>query len=181
MAPHAGVAPVIADESLWRRPPAGSSRWRARASSSACASERSFSATTGAAAAAAALARARANLGPPRAGSDIAGRRPVFMFSLFVSSFFGLISALSPNIYIFALCRFLLGFGYGGNVRSRELRPLRARAPRLCVRGAFGAGGILLICPLRAATAQFASALLALADLTYRGCAADTVSPARRS
>jgi hypothetical protein len=50
------------------------------------------------------------------------------MFSLFISSLFGLISALSPNIYIFALCRFLLGFGYGGNVRSRD-EPVRcARA-----------------------------------------------------
>lgn len=54
--------------------------------------------------------------------SDKIGRRPVFQLSLFVSSIFGFLSALAPEIYSFATCRALLGFGYGGNVRPYPSR-----------------------------------------------------------
>ena len=48
--------------------------------------------------------------------ADHYGRRPVFLLSLFVSSFFGLASAFAPDIYWFIMFRFFMGFGYGGNL-----------------------------------------------------------------
>lgn len=80
----------------------------------------------------------------------------VFQLTLFMSAFFGLISALSPNIYVFIFLRFLLGVGYGGSIVTdvvllAEMLPARNRGRYLCMIDIFfscGTGCMFVFCLL---------------------------------
>mmetsp|Transcript_18450 Transcript_18450/g.30046 ORF Transcript_18450/g.30046 Transcript_18450/m.30046 type:complete len:536 (-) Transcript_18450:47-1654(-) len=48
--------------------------------------------------------------------SDLYGRKYTFMASMFICSFFGLLSSFASNVVVFSLLRLFLGIGYGGNL-----------------------------------------------------------------
>ena len=43
--------------------------------------------------------------------ADVVGRRPVLLLSLTMNGVFGLVSAFSPHIGMFIVCRFISGIG----------------------------------------------------------------------
>lgn len=63
--------------------------------------------------------------------ADQVGRRPIFQFSLAISSLFGYLGAISPNIFWFTVCRFFLGIGYGCVAGQRAPIPLAAALKRV--------------------------------------------------
>jgi len=48
--------------------------------------------------------------------ADLWGRKRVFQYTLFIFSFFSMLSAFSPNVYFLMLFRFLAGIGMGGEL-----------------------------------------------------------------
>lgn len=48
--------------------------------------------------------------------ADSHGRRPIFMITVFIVFFFGVLSSFAPTAHWLAFLRFFVGFGYGGNI-----------------------------------------------------------------
>lgn len=74
--------------------------------------------------------------------ADSYGRRPVFMATVVLVAIFGGLSALSPNFTWLYLFRFMVGFGYGGNIAVdfaifTELLPTKGRGDMLFYISAF--------------------------------------------
>lgn len=77
---------------------------------------------------------------------DKFGRRPMFIFELFLFSLFTLFVALSPNIWVFILCLFVVGAALGcdyptANVIISETMPSRIRGKMVLGAFAFQAVG----------------------------------------
>jgi MFS transporter, putative metabolite:H+ symporter len=83
--------------------------------------------------------------------SDKYGRQLIFQLALGISAVFGLISAISPNIWFFTFFRFLLGVGFGGNiiidvVMLAEMIPVKSRGRFLSSMELFyGVGAVLTV------------------------------------
>jgi putative MFS transporter len=74
--------------------------------------------------------------------ADSHGRRPVFMVTVVIVCVFGILSALSPTFWWLYLFRFMVGFGYGGNIAVdfaifTELLPTEGRGDMLFYISAF--------------------------------------------
>jgi len=74
--------------------------------------------------------------------ADSHGRRPVFMATVVIVAVFGLLSAMSPTFVWLYLFRFMVGFGYGGNIAVdfaifTELLPTQGRGDMLFYISAF--------------------------------------------
>lgn len=106
--------------------------------------------------------------------SDRVGRRLVFQLSLFVSAFFGVLSALAPDIYTFMALRWALGIGYGGNIVTditllAELLPIRNRGFYLAFMDVFFGVGALM---------SVAISWLVIPNLGWRAMVAFSTIPA---
>ncbi len=81
--------------------------------------------------------------------ADRLGRKKLFLITLVVYTIATLATALSPNFWSFALCRFFTGFGIGGeyaaiNSAIDELIPARVRGRvNLAINGSFWIGAAL--------------------------------------
>jgi len=74
--------------------------------------------------------------------ADSHGRRPVFMVTVVIVAVFGMLSAMSPTFLWLYLFRFMVGFGYGGNIAVdfaifSELLPTKGRGDMLFCISAF--------------------------------------------
>jgi len=74
--------------------------------------------------------------------ADSHGRRPVFMVTVVIVVVFGMLSAISPTFVWLYLFRFMVGFGYGGNIAVdfaifTELLPTKGRGDMLFYISAF--------------------------------------------
>lgn len=82
--------------------------------------------------------------------SDRIGRRTVYLITLVLVVLFGLISSFAETVTSFALLRFLLGFGYGGNSNTStnlmlEMMPNDKRGVGAAFHGMFWGLGSLVI------------------------------------
>jgi putative MFS transporter len=89
--------------------------------------------------------------------ADSYGRRPVFMVTVVIVVLFGVVSAFSPNFTWLYIFRFLVGFGYGGNIAVdfaifSELLPTKGRGDMLFYISAFWPLGQAATCLLAWAT-----------------------------
>ncbi|CAD5223031.1 unnamed protein product [Bursaphelenchus okinawaensis] len=85
--------------------------------------------------------------------SDRKGRRPVLITSLFLLGFLGVLSAFSPNIYVFAIFRifqgvFSSGVGTTNWVLSYESASMGLRSYAALIFGLIWVAGYVLVAPL---------------------------------
>lgn len=79
--------------------------------------------------------------------SDRYGRKKCYMYSILLTGTMGMLSATSPNITVFMLFRFLVGFGFGGSHTAytlwQEFTPVKSRARALLLNQLFWTVGAL--------------------------------------
>lgn len=85
--------------------------------------------------------------------ADRYGRRPAFIFTAVIVSTFGALSAFSGGVVMLALCRFIVGFGLGGNIAIDfavfgEMLPVEGRGKMLFCMAFFWPLGQLSVCAL---------------------------------
>jgi len=81
--------------------------------------------------------------------ADKSGRKPIFQFTLFLTAFFGILSAFSPSIDWFIIWRGLMGVGFGGHMVVNvtllsEYLPVKKRGFFVILLGAFFGVGSLV-------------------------------------